>query len=237
MYMKWWQKLLVILSCVVILIISIITIMGYHQYQAAVRTIALEDKIHEIRNQPHFTDIDEISDDLLNATIAIEDRRFYRHGGVDILATCRAMLGNIFGFNKSGGSTITQQLGKNMYFGYEPSLTRKVAELFVARDLEQGLTKDEILTIYVNIINYGDNHMGIYEAAYGYFGVAPSQLTLAQASMLAGLPQSPANYQLSDHYENAKVRQEQVLTAMVKAGYINEREKEAALSENVIPID
>ena len=79
--------------------------------------------------------------------------------------------------------------------------------------------------------------MGVYEAAYGYFGVAPSQLTLAQASMLAGLPQSPANYQLSDHYENAKVRQEQVLTAMVKAGYINEREKEAALSENVIPID
>lgn len=232
--MKWWQKLLLLLSCVIILVISAITIMGYRQYQEAICRVPLKEKIEEIRNRPNFTDYEDISKNLINATIAVEDRRFYHHGGVDYLATTRAILGNLIGQNKSGGSTITQQLGKNLYFGYEPSLIRKVAELFVAEDLERTLTKEEILTLYVNVINYGDNHMGIYDAAYGYFGIAPSQLSLAQASMLAGLPQSPANYQLSDHYDNAKKRQEQVLSAMVKAGYIDEEEKSAALSESIM---
>lgn len=231
--MKWWQKLLLIISCIVVLVISTVTIMGYYEYRDAVRSHPLNEKITEIRNHSHYTAYEEIDSDLLNATIAVEDRRFYHHGGMDFLATTRAILGNILGFNKSGGSTITQQLAKNMYFGYEPSITRKVAELFVAQDLERELTKEEILTLYVNIINYGDNYMGIYAASYGYFGVAPSQLTLAQASLLAGLPQSPANYQLSDHYDSAKIRQEQVLSAMVKAGYITEAEKTEALAESV----
>lgn len=226
--------MLLLSACVVVLAIGVVTMMGYHQYREAVGSMSLTEKIEEIQSRPHYTAYEDISEHLLHATIAIEDRRFYQHSGLDYLATTRALLGNIVGGNPSGGSTITQQLGKNMYFGYEPSVIRKVAELFVAKDLEHHLDKSEILTLYVNIINYGDHHMGIYEAAYGYFGVAPSQLTLAQASMLAGLPQSPANYQLSDHYDRAKIRQEQVLSAMVKAGYINEQEMAEALSEPVM---
>lgn len=229
--MKQWQKILLIITGVAIMVISTVTFLGYRQYRAAIRTQSLDEKIAEIQNNANFIPGEAIDAKLFNATVAIEDRRFYHHGAIDFFATSRALLGNIFGFNQSGGSTITQQLAKNMYFGYEPSILRKVAEMFVARDLEEVLTKDEILTLYVNMINYGDNHMGIKEAAYGYFGIAPAQLTLAQASLLAGLPQSPANYQLSDHGENALLRQKQVLSAMVKAGYINEAEATAASEE------
>ena len=128
-----------------------------------------------------------------------------------------------------GGSTITQQLAKNLYFDYQPSYLRKVSEIFVAYDLEKKLRKKEILELYVNVINYGDNHIGIYEAAHGYFHKEPSELTIDEATLLAGLPQSPSNYQLSNHYKEARLRQKQVLEAMVDTDVLTSHEMQQLL--------
>ena len=132
---------------------------------------------------------------------------------------------------RGGGSTITQQLAKNMYYTYQPSYLRKVSEIFTAYDLEKELSKKEILELYVNVINYGDNHIGIREASEGYFHKKPKDLTLDEATLLAGLPQSPANYQLSNHEDVARRRQIQVLNAMVRESMINEDEKMAVIKQ------
>jgi penicillin-binding protein 1A len=126
-----------------------------------------------------FVDYDSISSHMINALIATEDVRFYDHSGIDIKALFRAIIKRgIFQQKEAGGgSTITQQLAKNMYFGFEPSLIRKIAELFMTNDIENNYSKDEILELYINIINYGDNHMGIYEASIGYFNKHPKNLS------------------------------------------------------------
>lgn len=229
--MKLRKKLMIALCIISALFVGVFTCYGYRQYKEAVDNTPLSVKIAMIKQDDSFVGYDAISPYLLQATIAIEDHRFFQHSGFDVLATGRAFVGTVFGFGRSGGSTITQQLAKNLYFGYDPSLIRKVSELFVAHDLEANYQKTDILTVYVNVINYGDNHIGIKEAANGYFDTEPKDLTLAQASLLAGLPQSPANYQLSNHFEQAKMRQKQVLQAMVRRNMITEQEMEAALKE------
>lgn len=232
MKMKHWKKLAITVILLVISVIAVPTYLGYRQYQAAINETPLQEKVENIKAQDNYVSYEHISPYLINATIAVEDHRFFDHHGFDALATARALVNNLTGNGmKAGGSTITQQLAKNMYFAYEPSFIRKIAELYVVFHLEHQYSKTEILALYLNIINYGDNHIGINEAANGYFGVEPEELNLAQASMLAGLPQSPANYQLSDHYENAKARQKQVLEAMVKRKMISEEQMQEALAE------
>lgn len=230
--MKLLKKALIALLILVLAAISIFTFLGYQQYQTAIKEISIEEKVKEIQAQDSYVSYEELSPYLLQATIAIEDHRFYSHHGIDYIATTRAFFNNLVSKEiVGGGSTITQQLAKNMYFGYENSLVRKFAEVFVVRELEEHYSKEEILTLYVNIINYGDQHIGIKEAANGYFDVAPSELTLDQASLLAGLPQSPANYQLSNHYEQAKIRQKAVLQAMVEEDMITKTQAEEIESE------
>lgn len=228
--MKFLKRTLLCLLLILFLLVGTIFAFGYWNYVKATNEISLQDKIEEIRNREDYVEKEKISQYVLDAAVAIEDHRFYDHGGVDLSSTGRAFLQNIFAKNiVGGGSTITQQLAKNMYFGYHASFTRKVSELLVALDLEKALTKDEILELYVNIINYGDGYIGISKASQGYFGKAPQDLTLEEASLLAGLPQSPANYQLSNHLKEARQRQKQVLNAMEKYQYIEKSEKEELL--------
>ena len=160
---------------------------------------------------------------MIRATIAIEDRRFYDHGGFDYIGLVRAAISQ---FDEdlltSGGSTITQQLAKNLYGMFESSWDRKSTEFFVARYLEKHYSKNEIITLYVNVINYGNNYTGIYEASMGYLDTLPEDLTVAQASLLAGIPQSPSHYELVNHFSQAKQKQYAVLKAMAECGYISE---------------
>ena len=173
----------------------------------------------------HYVVKENINPDLFKATVAIEDRRFYEHNGIELRSIVRAAIGNVLSDGiKGGGSTITQQLAKNMYFGYTPSYIRKVSEVFLAHDLERMLTKDEILELYVNIINYGANQMGIYNATTYYFDKTPDEITLNEATILAGIPQSPANYQLTTNYDQALQRQQQVLSAMVEEEMISQQQ-------------
>ena len=214
--MKRIIKKLISIFLLLLLIISILFIgIGYVNYVKAIDDVSIADKVAEIRKRPHYVTFDKINENLFTATVAIEDRRFYEHHGVEYRSMLRAAVTNVFAHGiVGGGSTITQQLAKNLYFDY---------------DLEKKLRKKEILELYVNVINYGDNHIGIYEAAHGYFHKEPSELTIDEATLLAGLPQSPSNYQLSNHYKEARLRQKQVLEAMVDTDVLTSHEMQQLL--------
>ena len=212
-------------------ILLVVTLMifgrGYLSYQHIVHDIPIEQKIDTIRKSPNYTPLKEVNPYFKNAIYAVEDCRFYQHGAIDPIGLVRAMSSNIKRRKwREGGSTITQQLAKNMFFSYKDKGTRKIPEFFIAKELERQLTKDEILELYINIIYFGEGHYGIREASYGYFGKSPSDLNLNEASLLAGLPQSPSMLSLNKHYSRAKTRQKHVLQAMYRNKLISKEELE-----------
>ena len=157
-------------------------------------------------------ELEDICNYFLSAIVAVEDHRFYRHSGIDLIATSHALFVNVRGrsFNY-GASGITQQLGRWLYFTQERQVTRKVAELLVAFDLERMYSKDEILELYVNIIYYGRGFHGIKEASYGFFGKAPNELTFEEATFLAGVPNAPSVF--ANNEELGEQRRMQVVRA------------------------
>ena len=185
----------------------------------------IEKKVEKIKEYDNYISISEVPETYKNATIAIEDHRFYSHGAIDVFTTARSFIENIRNKELSnGGSTITQQVARNMYFTQEKSFVRKVAELFVAVDLEKNYSKDEILEMYINIIYFGDGYTGLKQASYGYYRKSPSKLSLTEQTMLAGIPNAPSIYSPNVNPELAKKRQQKVLDAMVKYGYISKAE-------------
>ena len=210
--------LLIIIS----LALGVLTFMGYNEYRSALAAQDLQEKIDEIQNQPNYTSIDDISPVYLDAVIAVEDHDFYHHKGVDIESIGRAVLTNLKeGALIEGGSTITQQLAKNLYFSQEKDFVRKIAELFMTFKMEKTYSKDEILEFYVNSIYFGDGYYGIGEASQGYFGISPAALNDEQSIVLAGIPNAPSVYSLSNNPELAKQRAYQVLGQMVKYDFID----------------
>lgn len=188
-----------------------------------------------IKDREHYVPLEEIPHTLRQAIVAVEDNRFYSHKGFDPEGIARATVVNVkSGHIEEGGSTITQQLVKNLFLTQEQSFTRKIEEILLAIDLERNFSKDEILELYLNTIYFGSNFYGVYEAAEGYFGKEPQDLTLAECAMLAGLPQAPSWYSPYVDFLAAKNRQFLVLSAMVKAKVLTEREAERARMD---PID
>ncbi|MGX8852951.1 transglycosylase domain-containing protein [Amedibacillus sp. YH-ame10] len=225
--MKILKRILLLIVLLALLGGIVFAGVGFFNYKSAINKESIEDKVSEIQGRSEYVSSEDISPYLLKATVSIEDHRFYDHNGVDYFAMLRALVSNIFAKGiVGGGSTITQQLAKNLYFDYQSTYLRKASEVFMAYDLEGKLSKEAILELYVNVINYGDNYIGIKAASEGYFGKEPKDLTLNEATLLAGLPQSPSNYQLSDHKENALKRQKQVLEAMVRDEEITEAQME-----------
>lgn len=219
------KKLLKVLLSMILVVFLTITTLGYIEYRSALAEISLEDKITQIQSKEDYVQIEDVSDYLLKATVTTEDQRFYEHNGIDWIAYGRIGLMLIkTGELTGGGSTITQQLAKNLYFGFEPSLIRKVAEIFMMMDIEKNYDKDEILEIYINIINYGDNYMGIYQASKGYFYKHPADLNFNEATLVAGIPQSPSNYQLSNNSEKAYKRQEWVIQTLIDTNTFTQEE-------------
>lgn len=180
------------------------------------------------------TNSNSIADNAKRALVAIEDKRFYEHGAIDPMGVARAMYTNVVaGETVEGGSTITQQLVKNLFLSSKRIMSRKVEEAILAMLVEKNYTKDEIITMYLNTIYYGHNYYGITAAAKGYFNTTPGRLTLAQASMLAGLPQAPSYYDPLQNYDGAKARQKQVLQRMVEQGMITRHEAVEAYNQDV----
>ena len=212
---KFLRKLFTTIVVLTVLLVASIAAMGYLKYKQAVTNVPIIEKVTVLREDENYTTIDSISTDFLESIVAIEDHRFYEHGAIDPIAVVRATIVNALQKEiAQGGSTLTQQVAKNMYFSHNQNFIRKVAELFVAHQLEELYSKDDILELYVNIIYYGDGNYGIKEASENYFGKAPSELTFDEATLLAGLPQAPSSYALSTNYERAKKRQTEVIKAL-----------------------
>ncbi len=182
-------------------------------------------------------EIDQVSEYVLNGTVATEDERFYTHQGVDLYGSMRALVNNIIGGALEGGSTITQQLVRNTILSEEMneiSFKRKLREMFIATKMEEMYSKDEILLMYLNTINYGSGSYGIQAAAERYFSKNASDLTLAEAATLVGIPQSPTYNNPIDHAENCLSRRNLVLDRMVSNGYITQEEADAAKAEQIV---
>jgi 1A family penicillin-binding protein len=178
---------------------------------------------------------EELPDYFVNAIIAVEDKNFYRHHGIDLSGIARAALTNIKeGKVVAGGSTITQQTAKNLFLSNEKTFTRKLKELFYAIQLERKYSKDEILTMYCNTIYFGQGAYGVEVAARTFFACSADNLTLAQSALLAGLPNAPGSFDPYNHPDRAKQRQAIVLRRMVEEGMINETERQAALKEKLV---
>ena len=192
------------------------------------------DNNNEIFNkEDNWVSIKEISPNLINATISIEDKHFYNHVGFDYLRIMKAMTVNIKNMkNLEGASTITQQLAKNLFLDFDKTWERKIEEAWLTIKLESNFTKNEILEGYLNTINYG-GVFGIENASIYYFGKSAKDLNLAEASILAGIPKSPSYYSPITNYDNAKMRQKIILNAMVNNKFINESEKNQAISEKL----
>ncbi|ERT57800.1 transglycosylase domain-containing protein [Megasphaera vaginalis (ex Srinivasan et al. 2021)] len=180
------------------------------------------------------TSLREIPKSLQQAVLATEDRRFYEHGAVDPIGILRALATNLqSGKTVEGGSSISQQVVKNMLLSQEQTVTRKAQELILAILLERNYTKDQILEMYFNTAYFGANATGIAEACHTYYGKAPSDLSLGQASLLAGLLQAPTYYNPLVNYNAAKDRQRIVLAGMTEEGYITKKEAVAAYAETL----
>ncbi len=181
-----------------------------------------------------WVDSDKIPDTLKNAVVAIEDERFYKHHGVDWVRTIGAVKGWLLGGTQYGGSTITQQLIKNTTADNDYSVKRKVNEIFRAFALEKEIDdKDRILVMYLNTIYLGYNSYGVQTAAMQYFDKDVSQLDLAESAVLAGLTNNPSIYDVYNHPEKVKERQEIILAQMLDQKMISQEEYEAAVAEEL----
>ena len=174
--------------------------------------------------------INEIPFHVQNAFIAVEDKRFRSHKGLDYLRLIKALALNVTRTGRQGGSTITQQLVKTAFLTPERSLKRKITEAVLTYEMEKIYTKDEILENYLNTINFGKGAYGIKNASLRYFGVLPKDLTIAQSALLAGIPKSPQKY---SKINNGIKRQKIVLLSMLNAGVITKKEYDLAKNEKI----
>lgn len=231
--MKFLKKVLLILLLVILSITVLLVGKGYEMYSKAIKAMPLEEKVKEIKSRENYTELSEVPQTYINAVISVEDHRFYKHSGIDIIAIGRAVVNNIKTMSfAEGGSTITQQIAKNEYFTQEKKITRKIAEVFMAFKIEKNYDKDEILELYINTIYFGNGYYNIKDAAMGYFGKLPKDMTDSECIMLAGIPNAPSVYAPTENPDLAKQRQKQVMLKMIKYGYLTEEEAEKILNED-----
>lgn len=205
---------------------------GYDMYKTALKEMPLEEKVNSIREKENYAQIKEIPQMYINAVISVEDHRFYKHNGIDLIAICRAMVNDIKAMKLvEGGSTITQQLCKNMYFTQEKKFTRKFAEIFMAFKVEQNYSKDEILELYLNTSYFGDGYYTVKEACRGYFNKELNEMTYYEMVLLAGIPNAPTVYAPTKNPELAKQRQKQVFDKMLKYNYLTQEDIDKILNE------
>ena len=219
---KLFKLLFLIVLLIAIFVCGNIVYDGYLLYKEKTDEIGLEEKIELIKNQENYVSYKDIPKNFINALVSIEDHRFFEHNGIDVQSILRAVVTNISeGELAEGGSTITQQLAKNIYYNQDKKFSRKVAEVFTVFDLEKQYSKEDILELYLNIVYFGDGYYGIYNASKGYFNKEVKDLTLNEITLLAGLPNAPSIYALSNNNDLSKQRQDMVIDAMVKYEYIS----------------
>lgn len=231
--MKFIRRLILFILVSLILVSSVMVLNGYKLYKTSINELNLSDKIAEIKSNDTYISLDNVPINYKNAVIAVEDHRFYSHGPIDVIAIARAIVSNIQAKElNEGGSTITQQVAKNLYFITEDDIvSRKIAEIFVAFDLENNYYKDDILEFYMNTIYFGDGYYGIREASNGYYKKEPKDLNLNEITMLAGVPNAPSVYAPTINPDLAKSRQKKVIRSMVEYNYLSQKEANKILNE------
>lgn len=229
---KLIKRLISLIIVLALCVAGYFTALGYAMYTSVIREKSIDARIEEIKSDENYTALVDVPEIYKNAVIAVEDSRFYEHGGVDFVSLLRAVVVNVKNSELTqGGSTITQQFAKNLLFSHEQSLSRKMAEFFATYYIEKHYEKDEILELYMNVIYYGDGYYNIYDASMGYFGVMPSDMSDYQATMLAGIPNAPSVYAPTKNPELSKKRQDKVLERMVETKVLTNDEKNQILQE------
>ena len=228
-----FRRLFLLILVVVLLIAGSLLKQGYDRYLKEIEQHPVEESVAYYTERESYIPFEEIDEDFVNAVVSVEDKRFFERKGYDFIALFRALYANFKAKRLvEGGSTISEQIAKNLYLnGKVIGIEDKMAEIWLMFHLEKVYSKEELFALYANMNYYGDGLWGIGQAAEGYFDASASDLSLAEAAMLAGIPNAPAIYQLSTGYELAKERQEWVLSTMVRNGYITEEEMEEAAAE------
>lgn len=211
-----------------------VTVLKDIQLQTPLRIFSADNKLMaefgEKRRIP--VSLDNVPKDLINAVIAIEDNRFYEHSGVDLIGLGRAAVKLIVSGDKlQGGSTITMQVARNFFLSREKTYLRKINEILLATKIEQELTKNEILLLYLNKIFFGYRSYGVAAAAQTYYGKDLMQLTLAESAMIAGLPKAPSSINPISNPTAAVIRRDHVLSRMLHYGYITENQYQEAIKQ------
>ena len=222
--MKILRNVLIVVLAIILIFGLILYIAGYNMYKNALAGKSLEDVIAEIQSDPNYVEYEDLPRNYINAVIAVEDHRFREHGAIDLIAIARAIYVNISTFSfREGGSTITQQVAKNIFYITEDNpVVRKSAEILTSFDLEDKYTKNDILELYVNTIYFGDGYYGIEEACQGYLNKDATEMTLADSTMMAGIPNAPSVYAPTVNPDLTRDRQEKVISSMVEYNYISE---------------
>lgn len=230
---KFFRILIILIILTVISIVGFFVYQGYSLYKEAINEMSIQAKIEEIKGDvSEYIEFEQLPKDYVNAVIAVEDRRFFSHNGVDAISIIRAIITDIRTMKLAeGGSTITQQLAKNVYFTQRKEFTRKIAEVFMAFEFEKECSKEEIFELYVNTIYFGDGYYCIYDASNGYFDKMPNEMNLYECTLLAGIPNAPSVYSPNVNPELSKQRQAQVLNKMLKYEFITEEEANKILNE------
>ena len=229
MLKKWIKRMFLLVLAVAVVVAGSLALAGYLMYRDALETVSVEDMAAQIRDRDSFIPLDELPVFYREAVVSVEDRNFYDHRGIDVTAIVRAAYYDIMTMSMAqGGSTITQQLAKNSYFTQDKQLQRKAAEVFMAFAIEDALTKDDILELYVNSIYFGANCYSVGAASAVYFDKQPAELSEAECVLLAALPHAPSVYSVKP--EPLLQRAEQVLACMVLDGHITQEESAALMT-------
>ena len=245
-FFAWSIGLTVAGSLAVLMLVGIALSMAYPQLptvsdlsdyrpKLSMRVYSIEGKQlaefgEERRNLTPFKDIPQVMKD---AVLAIEDSRFYQHGGVDYIGLIRASLANLGHAKSQGASTITMQVARNVYLSSEKTFTRKIYEILLTFKLEHQLSKDQIFEIYLNQIFLGQRAYGFAAASETYFGKPLKSVSIAEAAMLAGLPKAPSAYNPFSNPKRAKTRQLYIIERMLENGFITKQEAESAKAEEL----
>lgn len=198
----------------------------------------IEEVVNKKRNEIMYTKLEDVDKKYLKALIAAEDHRFYEHKGIDKIAVMRAINNNLRSKKiVEGGSTITQQLLKNLFFSQEVSFNRKLKEFLLTQKFEKMYSKDEILELYINTSYFGSGYYNILEASLGYFKKRPNNLTKTESIFLAGVPNAPSKYDPRVSIKKAHQRRNQVLAKMVEENVITKEEAKDLSKEKIEVVD
>ena len=230
--MKILRNVLIIILAIILIVGLTLYIAGDNMYKNALAGSTLEDVIEEIQSDPNYIEYEDLPQNYINAIIAVEDHRFREHGAIDLVAIARAIYVNVSTFSlREGGSTITQQVAKNIFYITEDNpVVRKSAEVLTAFDLENNYTKNDILELYVNTIYFGDGYYGIEEACQGYLNKDATEMTLADCTMMAGIPNAPSVYAPTANPDLTRDRQEKVISSMVEYNYLSETDADSLIN-------